>query len=243
MKAAHLFLAIGILLPLKTLKAGAYDNCNEPISLDQVPQRIVTNDINNTEMVLALGAGDKIVATAAAGETSLVSPIFQDEFASIEEHFPSYMNPSTIERLRPDFIVGGWNYGFVPKTPLSPEQLKEKGVGAYVIKESCHIGGDYQAVTIRNSVFSDLKNLGSILGKTERAQQLLDVFSSQLDEVEKDVAAFGPAAPTRVFVSSRLRFRGKRIVASVAAILRRGSQLSNSPKKETRSEKIATVCG
>jgi iron complex transport system substrate-binding protein len=70
----------------------------------------------------------------------------------------------------PDVVVAGWNYGFSESTAVTPQTLGERGIGAYVLSESCRqADGTRGTMDPWEAVRTDLTNLGAITGHADTA--------------------------------------------------------------------------
>lgn len=189
------------LLPFSLLAEPiSYQNCQQPQTIEQQPTRILANDINNVEMALALGLDDHLVGAAGIMESSRILPNYRQAFNKIPQRSPRYLTPEQIRKLNPDLILGGWNYGFAVNSPLTPEKLQKDGIASYLIRESCIHGGDTTQVSIKNSVFADLRTLGRLTGREHRAAELITAMTRRMADVQQQVADFGRQEPIRIFV-------------------------------------------
>lgn len=160
-------------------------NCGEDANFPAPAQRMLVNDSNMVSMALALGAQDQIAA---------VSGMTDDETEALRRHYGpvadelnqvSASSPSreTVLAQGPDVVVAGWNYGFEQSKNLTPESLRQSGIAAYVLTESCrqHAGERARGVVDPWSALrDDLTNLGTITGRTERATELVTDIDNRL---------------------------------------------------------------
>ena len=84
--------------------ASTIDNCGFKVDLDADPQRIITIKSTSTELVLALGLGDKIIGQAFP-DGPLPDGFVGPDVPVISDFVPS---EEAVLELEPDFIVAGW---------------------------------------------------------------------------------------------------------------------------------------
>ena len=110
------------------------DNCGTLLSLDEPPQRIVTVKSSTTELLLALGAGDRIVAHAFPD-----GPIPQQWAPAVEIPLLSEGAPSqeSVLELEPDFVFAGWESVFSADSAGEREDYSALGIDTYVAPSAC----------------------------------------------------------------------------------------------------------
>jgi iron complex transport system substrate-binding protein len=166
-------------------------NCGERITFDDAPTRAVSNDINTTEDMLALGLEHSMVGTfGATGDGPVSEPIprqYQTAFRSVRDVSPEYFTLEPLVGLHPDFLFAGWNYGLQQGTPLTPKGLAKYGIKTLALTESCaHVQHSKQQVSIENT-YEDLRNLGAIFDVPARAEALVDHMTAQIATVQAKV--------------------------------------------------------
>src|SRR5699024_7490617 len=103
--------------------------------------RIVTIKSTSTELVLALGAGDRLVGTAFSDgdvpeELALPDPpppVLSDTAPQNE----------SVLAVEPDFVLGGWESNFTADNAGERADLDSLGVATYVAPPACQ-GQGYQ---------------------------------------------------------------------------------------------------
>jgi iron complex transport system substrate-binding protein len=172
-------------------------SCGVPVTFDRAPTRAVSNDINTTEDMLALGLESHMVGTfAAVGDGPVDQPIppqYQAGFNKVRDVDPqNYFTLEELVALRPDFLFAGWNYGLQVGTNLTPTYLAKFGIKTLVLEESCaHVQPGKDSVSI-NDTYTDLRNLGAIFGVRSRASQLVASMQAQVAAVQAKVAGLKP---------------------------------------------------
>jgi iron complex transport system substrate-binding protein len=172
-------------------------SCGVPVTYDRAPQRAVSNDINTTEDMLALGLESHMVGDfGAVGDGPVGQPIppqYQAGFAKVRDVDPqNYFTLEELIALHPDFLFAGWNYGLQVGTNLTPAYLARFGIKTLVLTESCaHVQPGTNSVSI-NDTYQDLRNLGAIFGVEGRAAQLIAGMQAQVAAVRAKVAGLKP---------------------------------------------------
>ena len=113
----------------------AVDNCGTAVSIDSAPQRVITIKSTATEMLLALGLGDRIIG--AGFQDGPVPDEWQDAAAAIPELSKQVPGQEVVLELEPDFIYAGWESNFSPEGVGERGELQELGIGTYVSPAAC----------------------------------------------------------------------------------------------------------
>jgi len=177
-------------------------SCGVPVTYDSAPTRAVSNDINTTEDMLALGLESHMVGDfGAVGDGPVDAPAipaeFQAGFAKVRDVDPqNYFTLEELVGLRPDFLFAGWNYGLQVGTNYTPTYLAKFGIKTLVLTESCaHVQPGTNSVSL-NDTYQDLRNLGAIFNVRQRAAQVIAAMQAQVAAVQAKIAGL---APVRVF--------------------------------------------
>jgi iron complex transport system substrate-binding protein len=135
------------------------DNCGTEVTFDAAPERVVTIKSSTTEMLLALGLGDRIVGTAFQD-----GPV-PDEWAadaagltSIADKVPS---EEVVLEKQPDMIYAGWESNFSAEGAGERPELASLGVASYVSPSACQSANQPAQLSFDN-IFGDITELASI---------------------------------------------------------------------------------
>ncbi|MBL0375046.1 ABC transporter substrate-binding protein [Rhizobium sp. KVB221] len=172
-------------------------SCNRQVEFDSIPQRAVSNDVNLTEMMLALKLQDHMVGYTGVSGWKTLDEKLRAGVKQLPELSAKYPSKEVLLNADADFFFAGWNYGMKVGGEVTPETLEPLGVKVYELTESCiHImGRDKPSM---DDMYVDLLNLGKIFRVEERAKALVDGYKSQLASIQ--ASANGSASPVRVFV-------------------------------------------
>jgi iron complex transport system substrate-binding protein len=160
------------------------DNCGFDLTVDTAPSRIVTIKSTSTEMLLALGLGDRIIGTAFPdGDVP-------EQWASDAADIPliSAFAPSqeAVLALEPDFVYGGWESNFTAEAAGERTVLQDFGIGSYVSPAACKEDGYQPEQLTFDEVFAEIEEAGAIFGAVDVAADVVAEQKDQLAEVSAD---------------------------------------------------------
>lgn len=160
----------------------------QTVTFTQVPEKVIAANPNAGDQLMALGLGDKIIATAY--NNTQVNPQWREEYEAIPAVADSYISLETILSLEPDFVYGR-SSSFSEKNNTTHDTLSGYGIPSLSSIEGYTVGADVDAV------YQDFYNLGRIFQVEDKAQEVVDAMKAQIAQVEEAVAG---EAPVRVFV-------------------------------------------
>lgn len=197
----RLSLAAGLLAALIATPALAYpvtvNSCNRAVSFEAAPQRAISNDVNLTEMMLALGLADRMAGFTGVSGWKTLDERLRQGIGELPELSPQYPTKEVLLGAEADFYFAGWNYGMRVGGEVTPETLEPFGIKVYELTESCiHIMDKPKASM--DDLYNDLLNLGTIFGVPERAQALVEGYRRDLEAFTATLPR--TLAPTKVFV-------------------------------------------
>ncbi|WP_459545941.1 ABC transporter substrate-binding protein [Nocardia sp. X0981] len=176
-------------------------NCDAPLTVDGVPERVVTNDTGITEMMFALGLADRMVGyTSYPGkERDIATSPWQTDFERVPTLGDAFTR-EVVQAAAPDFVFAGWNYGFKESTGLTPDWVRSIGAVPYQLTEACRQPGTKRRGVMEplDALYTDLTNLGEIFGVREKADELVSHYREQVAGAA-DSAPDG-REPARVFL-------------------------------------------
>ncbi len=156
------------------------DSCGEPLTFAEPPKRAVVQDLNMTEMMLALGLRDRMVGVAGISGWYKTGPEFKAALGTVPELTPKYPSIETLLAVSPDFYFAGWYYGMEPGGEVTPATLAPYGIRTLVLSESCiHLRKDAGAATM-DLLYRDMLKLGRIFGKKIEAEALVTRWKQRL---------------------------------------------------------------
>lgn len=162
------------------------DNCGTSLTVAAAPERIVSIKSSTTELLLALGLGDRIVGSAfldGALPASLATA--GANLNVISDFLPGQ---EAVLGLNPDFIYGGWESNFSADGVGERDALASLGVGSYVTPAACK--GEYMPNPLTfDTVFGEISEAGTIFGAEPAAADLVSTL-------KHDLAALTPSTAT-----------------------------------------------
>lgn len=149
------------------------DDNNASVTINAKPVRIVTTAPANTEIVFALGAGDRVV-----GVTSLDK--YPPEVAGIAKIGDFQPNSEAVVALDPDLVLGYSGN----EEALAP--IKKSGTPVLIFNPS----------TVEQ-IYANIDTIGTVIGATGKAAELVASIKAQIKAVSEAAAAAGDSP--RVF--------------------------------------------
>lgn len=172
-------------------------SCGRDVTFEQAPSRAISQDINLTEMMLALELKPRMAGYSGITGWNKMPDEMKAELAGLPEIAPKYPTKEVLLEADADLFFAGWNYGMKVGGEVTPDTLAPFGIAVYELTESCiHIMKKDKASM--EDLYVDLLNLGRIFGIEEKAQALVDGYKAKVAEATLDVAE--GAAPLKVFV-------------------------------------------
>lgn len=181
--------------PAKSSFPVTVKSCGREVTFKSAPKRAVSNDVNLTEDMLALGLAPQMVGTFGVGDT--IAPDYQDDYDTVKHVSSDYFTLEPLVGLKPDFLFAGWFYGLSDEDNLTPDSLSKYGIETYELEESCaHVQKSKTNVDISNT-YTDLDNLGKIFGVTDRSDKLIADMKAKVADVQTKL---GDSDAKKVFV-------------------------------------------
>ena len=158
-------------------------NCDTRVTFASAPKRVVSIKSTSTEILLALGLGDRIVGTAF--QDGPVPAKWTAQAAGL--HMISDFMPSeeALLALEPDMVYSGWESAFSADQAGTRAELTALGVGSYVQPAACRTTGAPAKLTF-SDVFGELKQVGSIFRVDAAAAKLVAQQKAELATVHKN---------------------------------------------------------
>ncbi|ACQ80827.1 periplasmic binding protein [Beutenbergia cavernae DSM 12333] len=157
------------------------DNCGTDVAVDAAPQRIVTIKSSTTELVLALGAGDRIVGTAYPD-----GPV-PDEYADVMADVPVLSDrvPSheAVLELEPDLVYAGWESNLAADGAGERSSFSSLGITTFVSPSACQEPGYQPDPLTFDDVFAEIEQVGALLGEPDAAADLVEEQRAALSDV------------------------------------------------------------
>ncbi len=172
-------------------------SCNRDVTFDSAPTRAVSNDVNLTEMMLALGLEDHMVGFTGVSGWKTLSEGLRAGIGELPELSPDYPTKEVLLGADADFYFAGWNYGLRVGGEVTPATLAGFGIQVYELTESCiHLMSRPKASF--DDLYNDLINLGTIFNVQDRAEALVAGYQQELRDIRATLTS--TESPVKVFV-------------------------------------------
>ena len=147
-------------------------NCDRDVTLASPPQRVVSLNQGSTELLLALGLGDRIVGSATWTE-----PVRQD-LAAANDRVPRLADgtPSfeSVLGVEPDLVIGLYHAMFTDERVASRDRFEEMGVATYLSPTSCQPEEAPLPEPVElEDVYREVTEVARIFGVPERGERLV----------------------------------------------------------------------
>ncbi|NRG44322.1 ABC transporter substrate-binding protein [Bacillus sp. CRN 9] len=144
------------------------DDAGNEVTFEKVPEKVISLQPSNTEILFSLGSGDKVI-----GATEYDN--YPEEAQSIERVSDSVnINAEQIIELKPDVVFA---YTIGQKEQLKP--LEDSGITVFVIESALSF----------DDVYGDIEQIAAVMGEEEKGDEIIDGIQKQLKEVEEKIAS------------------------------------------------------
>lgn len=154
-------------------------SCGTTTTLEDSPERIVTIKSSATEMVLALGAGERLVGTAFS-DGPVAEGMAEPGGEVLAEDNPSW---ESVLELEPDLVYAGWESNLSADGAGDRERYEELGIATYVSPGACREDDEQISELTFDDVFDQVHEMGSILDETDAAESLVAEQQAELDSL------------------------------------------------------------
>ncbi|KZM35587.1 vitamin B12-binding protein [Oerskovia enterophila] len=164
------------------------DNCGFEVTFAGAPRQVVTIKSSTTEMMLALGLGDRIVGTAFPD-----GPV-PDQWADAAAAVPAVVTPmadkvpgaEAVLTLEPDLVYAGWESNLTAEGAGDRATFQQLGVQTYVSPSACKDEAYKPDPLTFDDVFAEITEAGQIFDVAGTAADLVSAQRAELDALEPD---------------------------------------------------------
>ena len=147
-------------------------------------------------MMLVLGLADRMVGYTGISGWKTLDEEMRAGVKELPELSQKYPSKEVLVGADADFFFAGWNYGMKVGGEVTPETLEPFGIKVYELTESCiHIMNKSKANM--EDMYNDLLNLGRIFSVEDKANELINNYRMEIQELTKNI---NTDDPLRVFV-------------------------------------------
>lgn len=151
----------------KNATDGSYtvvDDRGKEITFDKVPEKIISLQPSNTEILFELGEGDKII-----GATEY--DLYPEEAKKIERVSDSVKtNNERIIELNPDVV-----FAYTIGGEEQMEQLENAGIKVFVIKAASSI----------EDIYGDINQIAEVMGIKEKGEEVVQNMKTKLASIQE----------------------------------------------------------
>ncbi|WP_228759903.1 putative F420-0 ABC transporter substrate-binding protein [Pseudactinotalea sp. HY158] len=155
-------------------------NCGVEVTLPAPPERVVTIKSAATELVLALGAGDRLVGTAFA-DGPVPDQWAEEGIPVLAEKLPA---AEVVLAAEPDLIVAGWESNLTADGVGERDHLADLGIAGYVLPAACQEPEFQPNPLTFEQVFDQITEVGRILDVPGAAADLVAEQHRLLETIE-----------------------------------------------------------
>jgi iron complex transport system substrate-binding protein len=160
------------------------DNCGVEVTVPEPPQRVVTIKSTATEMLLALGVGDRIVGTGFPDGP--VPAELADEAAGLTVLSDKVPSAEVVLQAEPDLVYAGWESNLTAEGAGDRATLAQLGVATYVSPSACKDPAYQPDRLTFDDVLDQVTEMGDLLGVPEAAADLVADQRGELEALEAD---------------------------------------------------------
>jgi iron complex transport system substrate-binding protein len=174
--------------------------CGKPVTIAKAPQRVVVDNTAVAEIVIALGAGDRIISQFMDSNPVDAMPEYRDKTLKIpslggptsSSHAPS---KEVLLSALPDLVIPSFPRSIDTDKTVSTADLAS--IGAVSVQLSYGCPDAVAALTIEDQL-NDITLLGEVFGAEAKAKELVDGMRAQLADVQRRVGNL-PKPPVATF--------------------------------------------
>ena len=181
------------------------DNCGKPQTFAQAPQRAVTIGQASTEMLYALGLGDKLAATSLWFNNVL--PEYQVQNAKVPRMADNEPSFEAVVGKRPQLVTVQFEWMVGAQGAVATrEQFDELGIPTYLLPSDCEgkdnlVGADgtrLQAFQV-DTIYKSVSQLAAIFDVQDRGTALNAELRGRLDSAKAQLADNDLSATSALF--------------------------------------------
>lgn len=174
--------------------AAAIGNCGREITVVEPPERVMAFNSAAVENLLALGLEDRIVA--ADGSRDSIRPELREKFDELEifeTGEADYPSAEVVLEGEPEFVYSAYRSAFGASGGMqSRDEFEELGVQTYLSPAACPDFEKAGEPLAFEDHWGELRELGSLLGVEDRAQELVAEQRAAIEEVRESLPETEP---------------------------------------------------
>ncbi|GAA4704401.1 iron complex transport system substrate-binding protein [Promicromonospora umidemergens] len=156
-------------------------SCGLDLTVDSPPRQAVTLEQGATELLLALGLGDRLIGTSYL--TDAVAPEYADAYADVPVLADQYPTAEQLREAGPDFVYSMRASAFAADAVGDRAELVDLGVPAYLSANDCE-DPDLVADEVGfDQIFAEITDLAAVFDVESRGTELVGEQQAVLTEV------------------------------------------------------------
>lgn len=187
MRPLPAFLGVFSLLAAPAALAGTeypltLDNCGVSLSLPAAPERVVAIRSTSTEMLLALGLGERIVGVAF--QDGLAPEPWTAQSAALPVLAEKLPSAEVVLEAEPDLVYAGWESNFSLEGVGERAMLGALGVATYVSPAACR--SIVPPKLSFEAIFAEIAEVGAMFDAEDAANALIAAQKAELASIAPD---------------------------------------------------------
>jgi iron complex transport system substrate-binding protein len=179
MNLQRLTLAAALSLLAGSAFAQTIESCDTSFAYDTPPTRAVSLFQQATEIMLALGLEDRLIATAYLEDA--IPDRWIDQYNTIPQHYEELPAREVILAENPDFLFSGFNSAWRDTGLGAESEWHAIGVGTYLVDSECRDTYPGDVPIPVETLFVDIERIGALFGVEDRAAEVSAELRTRLD--------------------------------------------------------------
>jgi len=150
-----------------------FDNYGHELTLDKMPEKVITAGPNCTELFIALGLEDKIIGNSCDNHAQAPLDEYKEAYDKVPELTFGYPTLEAVVSSGADFLYA---IDWVFEGDFTIEALEENGVKVY----------SNSASTV-DDVYQEIRDMGQIFGVSDKAEEFIADQQARIDAATKAI--------------------------------------------------------
>lgn len=192
MNVLRLPLALAATLFAGSAFAQTIESCTTSFTYDAPPERVISIFQQTTEIMLALGLEDRMIATAYLEDA--IPEKWLAQYETIPTHYEKVPAREVVLASGPDFLFAGFDSAWRDTALGAESEWHEIGVGTYLVDSECRNKYPGDVPIPVETIFVDLERIGALFGVEDRAAEVVTDLRARLDAALQSAPGEGHTA-------------------------------------------------
>ena len=179
MNVLRLPLAVAATLFAGSAFAQTIESCTTSFTYDSPPERVISIFQQTTEIMLALGLEDRLIATAYLEDA--IPDKWLAQYETIDTHYEEVPAREVVLASSPDFLFAGFDSAWRDTSLGAESEWHEIGIGTYLVDSECRNKYPGNVPIPVDTIFVDLERIGALFGIEDRAAEVSAELRARLD--------------------------------------------------------------